>query len=504
MLATTALAAALALYRLGARSLWLDEGFTFAVASQHGAHLLQAALKDGGNAVAYYVGMHYWTRVFGSSEASLRLPAVISAIATVPVCFSLLKKLFDLPAAVLGSLCVAVSVPFIWWAQNARSYTVAVLLVCAATLAFVIAVQSGKRWAWAAYVALVVLSIYTVLLSALIVVVHAISLLFGRWPPGRWRLLVLAVAASAVLAAPLAWVLADHYTRPAQWVAAPGGIFGVNDHYLFDFLASSRSVDVPFRPSTVTGTTVAAVLCWALGSSLFIATWVRCGRSEKTWAYGLLFSWFIIPPGLTLAISYALQPILSDRYILNALPPASMVAGVALSRLRPWPVAVAGGLVLLALRGSVTAPGYGAPLENWRQGALDIMAKSRPGDCIAFFVADGYDSFDYYVLHLRNLPGPVPRPVLPATTWPSRAPYALDPAVVPRSQVPELMASCPRLWLVSSHDAGSAPGPGVPPYRVRVYQAQATLQAELSASYRATPGWWFRGAYVALYVRSSA
>src|ERR1700733_11956012 len=60
VLIPTALAGGLVLYDLGSRSLWLDEGFTFAAASQHGAALLHAALRDGGNALSYYVGMHYW------------------------------------------------------------------------------------------------------------------------------------------------------------------------------------------------------------------------------------------------------------------------------------------------------------------------------------------------------------------------------------------------------------------------------------------------------------
>src|SRR5487761_1326972 len=43
----TALAAALLLYDLGGRSLWLDEADTFTTASQHGSALWHWALNDG-------------------------------------------------------------------------------------------------------------------------------------------------------------------------------------------------------------------------------------------------------------------------------------------------------------------------------------------------------------------------------------------------------------------------------------------------------------------------
>ena len=128
MLVPTALAAGLVLYDLGSRSLWLDEGVTFTTASQHGSRLLQDALGDGGNMVSYYLGMHYWTALFGSSEFAIRLPTALAAIGTVPVCFHLLKRLFDLRAAVFGAFFAAVSIPFVWYAQDARAYTVALFL----------------------------------------------------------------------------------------------------------------------------------------------------------------------------------------------------------------------------------------------------------------------------------------------------------------------------------------------------------------------------------------
>jgi hypothetical protein len=93
--------------------------------------------------------------------------------------------------------------------------------------------------------------------------------------------------------------------------------------------------------------------------------------------------------------------------------------------------------------------------------------------------------------------------VLPEATWASRSQYSLDPETIPTARLSEVVASCPRLWLVSSHDLGRPPGPGVLAYQARVYEAQQTLTAELDGSYRQTSGWAFLGADVALYVRVS-
>ena len=59
---------------LGTRSLWLDEGSTFAIASQHGAALWHAVEHDGGNMIAYYLLMHVVIAWFGHAAWVLRLP----------------------------------------------------------------------------------------------------------------------------------------------------------------------------------------------------------------------------------------------------------------------------------------------------------------------------------------------------------------------------------------------------------------------------------------------
>jgi 4-amino-4-deoxy-L-arabinose transferase-like glycosyltransferase len=494
--------AVLVLYRLGARSLWLDEGFTYAAASQHGTRLLSAALKDGGTSLSYYIGLHFWLEAAGSRQVALRLPTAIAGIGTAAVCFYTLRRLFDRRAAIFGSTFVAVSVGFVWWAQNARAYVLAAFLVCCSMMAFVCGVQGGRRRAWVAYVLLTALAAYTLVLSVLIVIAQVASLpALGPWKSWPRRQMAASFAALAILGLPLLWVFADHGTGPASWITPPVPLFGVNNRYLFEFLASTRSVGVPYKQTTVTLLTTATVLTWALAAAEFTYRLATRGRGQASWSYALLLIWFTLPPVLSYVISMQVHPILSDRYIIDALPAGSMVAGVGLSRLRPRPVAAVAAVAMVCWRASMIPPGYGYSIEDWRQGVTDVTARAHPRDCIAFFVADGYSSFDYYVEHSAHLPGPVPRPVLPASPWSSKAAYALDPESIREAQLAGLVASCPRIWLLQSHASGVPPGPGVPEYRARVYEASQRLHAELTGAYVQQSAWSFRGAHVFLYVR---
>jgi hypothetical protein len=67
--------------------------------------------------------------------------------------------------------------------------------------------------------------------------------------------------------------------------------------------------------------------------------------------------------------------------------------------------------------------------------------------------------------------------------------------------MPAAVASCPRLWLVLTHNLGFPPGPGVIPYRVSVYEEQLALRSEIDAYYAAGRSMKFLGSTITLYER---
>ena len=456
----TALAAALLLYDLGGRSLWLDEADTFTTASQHGSALWHWALNDGGNMVLYYLGMHVVTGALGTSEITLRLPSALAAIATVPTAFFLLRRLFDRRAAVFGAAFEAVSMPVVYWGQQARGYSVAAFLVSASTLAFVVAVQDKRRLAYVAYVVLSVLAVYTVLLSALVLVAHVASLLALRPDQVPRRQLAACYGAICVLCVPVGLVALAHGTAPVDWVTPFGSLVGPAARGLVEFLAS----DSPFWPSAHTAAhlvIIAMAALWVYAALLWSRALAhRAKERTAAWAYGLLIAWVACPVVISYLVSALVHPILVDRYLLDTLPAASMLAGVACARLRPQPLAIGTGAALLVLRAWVTVPSYGAPLEDWRGAEIAVLDRSLPGDCVAFFTSDGYMPFDYYVLGRPRDHRLPPTPVLPVSSWASRAPHVLEPAFIPGRRMHEVVASCPRLWLLSSHILSAPPGPG--------------------------------------------
>jgi len=72
--------AGLRLYHLGYESIWLDEGYTIRFASYDLERIF--FLKDTSPPL-YYILMHYWIRLFGDSEFSIRFPSLVFAVLAI-------------------------------------------------------------------------------------------------------------------------------------------------------------------------------------------------------------------------------------------------------------------------------------------------------------------------------------------------------------------------------------------------------------------------------------
>lgn len=121
-LGLTALAAVLRLWRLGAWSLWIDEGNTLYLTQ----HLSGKRPTD-----AY--PLFFWLErlvvdVLGTGEFALRLLPALFGIASVPLLYLLFRRPAGERAAFWAATLMALSPWHVFWSQNARYYTLLLLL----------------------------------------------------------------------------------------------------------------------------------------------------------------------------------------------------------------------------------------------------------------------------------------------------------------------------------------------------------------------------------------
>ncbi len=107
--------------------LWLDEALTVNI-SHLPVSQIPAALKRDGAPPLYYVLLHYWMVLFGTSDLTVRSLAGVFGVATLPVAWACGKRIGGRTVAWGALLLLAVSPFAVYYDTEARMYSLVVLL----------------------------------------------------------------------------------------------------------------------------------------------------------------------------------------------------------------------------------------------------------------------------------------------------------------------------------------------------------------------------------------
>ena len=321
-LAAAALLSALVLASLGVRvlaigdALWIDEGLSVGIASFPLAEI-PGVLRMDGSPPLYYMLLHVWSELNPGAEAALRLPSVIFAVLTVPVAFWAARRLFGNRAGWVAAGLFAFD-PFITiYAQEARMYSLMILLSLLATVGFVEAFVRGRR----AYLALFAGSL------ALMLYTHNWALFFGA-------------------AAVLALVVVDRERGERRALLRDGAIaFGAAGLLFVPWLPSlvfqSMHTGAPWSnvpgPTSLTkglasmmgGAPATGVLALAAGAGL--APLVRGPRTIERTAIFVLGALAVGSLLIAWAASQV-TPAWAVRYLAVAVPPLLMLVALGVAR----------------------------------------------------------------------------------------------------------------------------------------------------------------------------
>src|SRR5438876_1505816 len=127
---------------------WGDEGLSAGIAS-HPLSAIPGVLREDGSPPLYYLLLHIWMAVFGTSEAAIRTLSLAFALAAVPAGLWLGRALFGARAGWACATLCALSPLLSAYAQEARMYSLLALLSLLASGAFVLVfVQRRRRFRW--------------------------------------------------------------------------------------------------------------------------------------------------------------------------------------------------------------------------------------------------------------------------------------------------------------------------------------------------------------------
>lgn len=396
VISIVAIAIVLRLLHLGRLSLDIDEAASFSFANQAWRAVARSSFAEGPVMPLYYMGLHLWMAL-GTSEFMLRLPSVVFSVSTVPVLYSLGKRLFSSRVGATAALLFAIHGVSIQYAQQARSYSLVVLLASLSYLYFLKFLDRPHLDNWIGWVLASVLTIYAHPLAAALVPAQWAWLFFIRPKRGCGWSFVAAGLAIILTTVPLIFVPlifsfagAEH----GQWNWIPETSFH-RVHDLVLFLAGW--VDGTPR---ILGTLLLLLYLISGAAALMDFTAAARASREVPHSYGLLLLGVCIPVGLILMASLY-KPLLVPRYFLVSLPTLILLVSAGICCLRPtWLLgAVLVVFAAIAIREDLCYYTYFFK-PDYRSAISYVLSNSRPDDkFISFYPAP----FTYYRQRLQNL-----------------------------------------------------------------------------------------------------
>lgn len=380
-------AAVTCLTGLGRQPLSWDEAVTVSAARHDPAQLLALLSRTDAPLGFYYAMMHGWVSLLSvvgvvPSEGWLRLPSALAAIATAALVARLATDWYGPQTGLLAGVLLAVYPLSVFYAHDARPYTLATMLVVAATMLFVRARRRPTPARLAAYSAVAVLAVYAHLFAALALVVHAVIVVVRGPRRGRWLLAGLAVALAA---APLVWVAA-HQTGEIGWIPQP----------------SPRAVASVLN-KVAGGGAVALALC-GVAVTVALSARVRRWRIVPDERAALLLGWAALPPLLLVAADFV-TPVLVARYALVAVPAVAVAVAAVCIRVRSrFVVGFTLVTLLAAAATSIIQQAQPYKYENYRAAENLVDATARPGDAMLFLPASTRVGYLQYAEHATGDP----------------------------------------------------------------------------------------------------
>ena len=297
----------------------------------------------------YALLAHASLSAFGESIWSVRLPALLFGVATVPLLYLLGLRLTSRVEAGVTATLLALSYHHVWFSQNARGYSALAFFAVLTTLLFLRATATGGLGQWAWYGVTAGLGAYTHLTFVFVVVAQAIVATLGvlGWPRGERR---------------VAWAPAFAGFALSALVAL--GLYLPMLSQVVDFFLH--------RESNLKGVSSPT---WALGEAIRV---LRVGFGGA-FGLGVAVLGLGAVVGLAGALSYARRS--GRTFLLLTLPAMVTVLGAFAARGTMYPrffFPLAGFALLIGVRGTFVAGGWVA-----RMARGDEASQRRLGAVVA-------------------------------------------------------------------------------------------------------------------------
>ncbi|MBE2222772.1 MAG: glycosyltransferase family 39 protein, partial [Anaerolineae bacterium] len=200
----------LRLMNIEAFGFWTDEGLTPLRAGYSLSQILrndiiiQGFLTKDTHPSFFYMIVHFSHQLFGETDFAYRFPSVLAGVLLVPVMYQFGRRLRGMGLGLLAAVLTAVNPLQIWYANEARMYTLFVLLLALASYVLWRALTGAPLVrALILYLILAGLAFYTHYTAVFLIAVQALFWVWLLWQHGQKKLIIGAAIVGILAAIPL-------------------------------------------------------------------------------------------------------------------------------------------------------------------------------------------------------------------------------------------------------------------------------------------------------------
>ncbi len=445
---------ALAFFRIGHQSLWLDEATSIRIANLDDASFYKA-IRNRKHGFIYVTLLRYWQR-FGNSEAFLRTLSALAGGLAVVLTYVMCLRHFPQRVAVIGTLMLATSPFFIWYSQELRYITLSIATSLFAMYTFDLAVSKGSPRRWLTYGGATLLAACSFMPFLTLSIAQGLYLLWAKPYRHGWRIWCLLQA--IIFALCIYWI-SGYYMRTVVHTVEVGGQQRTSIDlnrlktgagrelspavlpYTFFALSTGFSLGPSLRElhesraftTLVAYTPVIAIPAVVFGGLFvlgMIAVWQRpnIGKWLALWLFVPIVSMYGIVAFTGLAYNV--------RYVAMILPAYVLIVAAGLSRIRPTVMQITLLGTVLCVSGFSLANYYFNPRyarADTRAAAQYLKAMASSQDMI--LVVGKARALRYY-----------DRGETPIMEWPRHAPHDRQGI---ETQLQTFVSGRDRLWYVA-------------------------------------------------------
>lgn len=353
------------IWHLTDRSLWNDELWTvFFSSAKHlknmWSMLYVVSHKFAENPPLYLIVIRFWVNIFGNGEFAFRFPSVIFGSLSIPVFYFITKQFVSKKIALICSILLIFSPIHIYYSQEARCYSLFILLSFISTYFFVKLMNSskGKIADKLGYISSITAMLYTHYYSIFLILAHILLILLQSKKKKNWIFLYSLIV---LLFTPwmTAFLLQLSGLSTGSWVQRIVFQKGLIDN-LFFFSPYNNSFPISYF----------FIFLFFLG---IIKTFFTITFTKPYLKY-LLLLWFSISILVPLALSQIFQPFFVYRFTFISLAPYIIYVSIGLEWLTKYKIILFISIILiiyLSISNMANIPFV--PVENWKAVLSDLV-----------------------------------------------------------------------------------------------------------------------------------